>query len=239
MTRMNSFSVYKHTTPNGKVYIGITSLPPKKRWKNGRGYDLCTAFSRAIVKYGWANIEHEVLFHGLSKEEACAKEIELIEKYDSANPEHGYNLTHGGEHYEPNEEWRAKLSESNKRYYENHPEARERISERQKGKRQSETSNKKRGETMRRYFADHPEQRYERGKSFRGKKRGAEFSKALGERKSKKVICVETGETYPSIIAASEAIGASRTGITNMLTGRAKTCKGYTFAYADGNASEG
>lgn len=32
------YCVYKHTTPNGKVYIGITSKNPLKRWNNGIGY---------------------------------------------------------------------------------------------------------------------------------------------------------------------------------------------------------
>ena len=29
---MRKFCVYKHTTPSGKVYIGITSRKPKERW---------------------------------------------------------------------------------------------------------------------------------------------------------------------------------------------------------------
>lgn len=31
------YSVYKHTAPNGKVYIGITGKDPEKRWLNGGG----------------------------------------------------------------------------------------------------------------------------------------------------------------------------------------------------------
>lgn len=31
--------VYKHTFPNGKVYIGITGQEPYKRWKYGNGYE--------------------------------------------------------------------------------------------------------------------------------------------------------------------------------------------------------
>ena len=34
----NNFCVYKHTCPNGKVYIGITCQNPIKRWKGGSGY---------------------------------------------------------------------------------------------------------------------------------------------------------------------------------------------------------
>ena len=33
---MGLYSVYKHTAPNGKVYIGITSRKPEYRWNNGR-----------------------------------------------------------------------------------------------------------------------------------------------------------------------------------------------------------
>lgn len=29
------YSVYKHTFPNGKVYIGMTGQEPEKRWANG------------------------------------------------------------------------------------------------------------------------------------------------------------------------------------------------------------
>lgn len=234
MKKMNNYCVYKHTTPSGKVYIGITSMDPLKRWKNGKGYELCTAFNRAIQKYGWPNIKHEILLTGLNKEEACFEEQRLICLYDSTNPEKGYNLTSGGEHYEPNEEWRKRLSDSNKRYYQEHPEARRRITERQKGTSQSEESKRKRSETMKQYFIDHPEQREQRGRSFRGKKRGAEFSKALGERKSKSIICIETGKIYKSLKEASESIGVRPTGISNMLHGRAKSCKGYTFAFYGG-----
>lgn len=229
---MNNYCVYKHTAPNGKVYIGITSRSPSKRWKNGKGYELCTAFNRAIQKYGWNNIEHEILLSDLDKETACAEEQRLIKLYDSTNPECGYNLTSGGEHYEPNDEWRKRLSEANKNYYKTHPEARKRISEIQTGRSHDNESNQKRSETMKQYFLEHPEQREQRGRSFRGKKRGAEFSKALGERKSKSVKCIETNIIYRSIKEAGEATGTTPTAISNVLSGRAKRCNGLTFEYA-------
>ena len=46
------YSVYKHTAPNGKVYIGITSADVKDRWKNGYGYYRNEHFFKAITKYG-------------------------------------------------------------------------------------------------------------------------------------------------------------------------------------------
>jgi len=50
---MKKFSVYQHVSPNGKKYIGITSLPVKLRWKNGTNYRNNPHFTHAIKKYGW------------------------------------------------------------------------------------------------------------------------------------------------------------------------------------------
>jgi hypothetical protein len=94
---MKKYSVYKHIFPNKKVYIGITGTKPEKRWKsNGSGYYNQTLVFKAILKYGWDNVKHEVLFIGLTKEEAEQKEIELISQYKSTNVRYGYNNTNGG-----------------------------------------------------------------------------------------------------------------------------------------------
>ncbi len=93
---MNNYKVYKHTTPNGKVYIGVTSEEDiNKRWKYGGGYK-DQIFGKAVKKYGWNNIEHTILYEGLTQEEASKKEIELINKYKSSDSKYGYNITEGG-----------------------------------------------------------------------------------------------------------------------------------------------
>lgn len=92
---MGKYYVYKHTTPNGKVYIGITCRNPQIRWGYGSGYKT-QIFYRAVKKYGWENIKHEILFSDLTEEEASDKERKLIAEYDSCNPEHGYNKNYGG-----------------------------------------------------------------------------------------------------------------------------------------------
>ena len=78
---VNKWTVYRHTSPSGKVYIGITSQNVERRWNSGKGYTLCKAFYNAILKYGWDNIKHEVLFTNLSEERAKKLEIELIMHY--------------------------------------------------------------------------------------------------------------------------------------------------------------
>lgn len=91
------YCVYKHTSPNGKVYIGVTSTSTKRRWGNGSGYVHNEHFYRAIQKYGWDNFTHEILSTGLSAEDAAVEERQLIALYCANDPQHGYNLTDGGE----------------------------------------------------------------------------------------------------------------------------------------------
>ena len=93
---MGEFKVYKHTTPSNKVYIGITKQSVEKRWQYGSHYKK-QMFYRAIQKYGWNNIKHEVLFEGLEEKQAKLMEISLIHYYKSNNPEFGYNISAGGE----------------------------------------------------------------------------------------------------------------------------------------------
>ena len=117
--RVDRYTVYKHTSPSGKVYIGITHLKPEKRWNSGRGYKGNIHFTNAINKYGWDNFKHEILFENLSKEEACQKEIELIAFYKSNDKKLGYNQSIGGEinsGWHLSDEAKRKISENNARF---------------------------------------------------------------------------------------------------------------------------
>lgn len=94
---MKLYTVYKHTSPSGKVYIGITSKKPEYRWNHGRGYKEIDqpVFYRAIKKYGWDNITHEILYSGLQEKDAKNLEISLIKQYKSLGL--SYNITDGGD----------------------------------------------------------------------------------------------------------------------------------------------
>ena len=87
---MNNYKVYIHKFPNGKAYIGITRQEPKIRWGGGNGYVRNEYMHRAIKKYGWENIEHIILFDGLSEEDACEIEKSLIKKYRTNEKEFDY-----------------------------------------------------------------------------------------------------------------------------------------------------
>lgn len=94
---MKHYCVYKHTAPNGRVYIGITCNNPLKRWANGKGYKNNDYFMKSITKYGWENFTHEILYENLTEPEAKIKEIELIKKYKSNQRLYGFNISSGGE----------------------------------------------------------------------------------------------------------------------------------------------
>lgn len=89
-----NWSVYRHVFPNGKMYIGITS-DIKKRWRNGSGYKTQKKMQNAINKYGWENVNHEIILDGLDCETAKELEMFFIEKFDTVN--NGYNSSIGGD----------------------------------------------------------------------------------------------------------------------------------------------
>lgn len=108
---MGNYTVYMHKNKrNGKVYIGITDKEPSKRWANGKAYGHCTRFNNAINKYGWDSFEHIIIKDNISKREAIRTEQALIAQLHAQDPEFGYNLTSGGEHYEHNEETKSRMS---------------------------------------------------------------------------------------------------------------------------------
>ena len=83
--------VYKHTSPTGKIYIGITKNLPNARWNEGAGYETQKKFYKAIQTYGWINFKHEIIAAGLTEAEAKQLESKLILEFRSNEEEYGYN----------------------------------------------------------------------------------------------------------------------------------------------------
>lgn len=94
----NTWCIYKHTSPNGKIYIGTTKHQnnPNRRWSNGNGYKKNEYFWRAIQKYGWDNFTHEILEKDLSYENSGEREKYYINFFNSINKNFGYNIESGG-----------------------------------------------------------------------------------------------------------------------------------------------
>ena len=111
---MNQYTIYMHRNKiNGKIYIGQTCQNPEKRWDNGRGYETSPRFFNAILKYGWNNFEHIILYKNLSLEEANKIEIQLIKQYQTQDDKYGYNIASGGKNFEHSEETKQKIGKAN------------------------------------------------------------------------------------------------------------------------------
>ena len=97
MNTDKNYSVYKITSPEGKLYFGITQEEnPERRWKNGSGYKHNKRFWEDICRLGWESFRTEILMGNLSAEEALTVETELILENGTQNPEKGYNIAlHG------------------------------------------------------------------------------------------------------------------------------------------------
>lgn len=220
MIENGNYCVYVHTSPSGKRYVGMTGKLPEERWgKNGSRYlkkekngdYMHIAFARAILKYGWDNIEHEVVASNLTREEACNFEKLLIEKLNTKNCDYGYNLKDGGTGGGGfSEETLRKMSESHKGIKQseetikkraeklrgpNNPNYGKPMSEEQKiklskslkGKKQSEETIRKRAEKLR--GENNPnygkpmseEQKRKLSESLRGKKHSEEAKRKISE----------------------------------------------------------
>lgn len=243
------YTVYKHTFPNNKVYIGITQQEPEKRWKKGLGYDSHQKImKRAIKKYGWENIKHEILFQNLNRDEACKKEIELIAFYNSTNKEKGYNISEGGEGtigVKPTEESKRKnrLAHLGKKVS---LETRKKISESNKGKhniKRTEEQKKKISVATKKAMQS-PAIRKRLSETHSGKnhrnygKHLSEETKekirknSIGKTKGgKKIICIETNEIYKSIRQASKITNINAYCIGQVCLNKRKTAGGLHWKY--------
>lgn len=113
---MDTYTIYKATAPNGKVYIGLTKHPLEVRRKQHEWAIRREKrhFYNALRKYG-AAMQWEVLETGSGREWAVGREQHHIARYNSLDPNHGYNLTKGGDGaLEPRASTRALMSTSAK-----------------------------------------------------------------------------------------------------------------------------
>jgi group I intron endonuclease len=216
-----NYKLYVHIAPNGKKYYGITKQRPKKRWDNGKGYRT-QYFARAINKYGWDNIEHIVLQEGLDEEEAKELEQYMIQWYNTANPNYGYNISLGGESNNFSEATKKKISEAHKGKVVSE-ETRKKLSEANKGRVLSEEHRRKIGE------ANKGENNHMYGKHLseetKRKMRESRKGKYAGKNnnRAKSLICITTNSVFYSVMEAERQCSVDRTSISRCCKGKLKS----------------
>lgn len=213
-----AYTVYKHTSPSGKVYIGVTSLRPKERWSGGAGYVKNKHFYRAIKKYGWENIKHEILFDGLSKEDAFKTEIELIKEYRSNEREFGYNLGTGGEQGAIGSKWSDESRENHMKAIWSKP------------RNHSEEEKKRISVGLKKHYSEHPEKKTYLSIATK------EERNSWDKKRSKRILCVETGDIFIGAKSAADWAGIkNRQNIYFCCDGVGyhKTAGGYHWEYIE------
>lgn len=220
------YCVYQHVnTINGKRYVGITKQAPEARWGcDGKKYRSTPHFWSAIQKYGWDNFLHEILFDGLTREEACAKEIELIAKFHTQDKSYGYNITEGGSAPSQPDEIRMLMSEKMRGNQNGlgHPcseEKKQKISNAQKGRHLTE------------------EHKAKLSAAKAGKTHAPpsdETRKKISDSHAKKAVyCEETDTVYASIQSCARELGLQPTAVCACCKGRHKSAGGYHLKYYD------
>lgn len=201
---MDNYNVYIHIFPNSKVYIGITSQKPKRRWNNGQGYKNNQYMTNAIMKYGWDNVIHKILYTNLKKEEAEEIEIKLIKEYKADNKRYGYNIEYGGCH-------NGKTSEI----------TRKRISEANKGKHNSPKTEFKKGHIT--IITEEIKQKISEKNKGKHASVRTEFKKGHKPLNVRKVLCIESDVVYDTIKKASEDTDVMACHISQVCNGKRKS----------------
>ena len=247
-----TYCLYKHTAPNGKVYIGITSDTPERRWCYGKGYKSNEYFTRAINKYGWERFKHEILFDGLTAGEAEEKEREMISLFKANNSEFGYNITNGGEkgkHHAPSSIEKMREAKRGKYVGELNPRYGKKCSEETKQKISKALKGKRTGEKNPNFGKPTSEEQ----KRLISKARKGNHYPKLSEAIKKSPACIAAREkmkkpvmrftrngeyikTWPSAPDAAIEICGRRSGQANICScanGLLKTAYNYVWKYCD------
>lgn len=224
----NNYTVYIHISPNNMRYIGITCKKPEYRWNHGKGYIKNKHFYNSIKKNGWSSFKHIIISQNISKKEACKLEQEMIKKYDTTNPDKGYNHSIGGESgslgvkHTPEQiaKWRKNRVygpswAKGKHFTEEH---KRKIAESRRGIRPTLESRKK----MRLAKLGKPQYN----------KRGLKWSDESKAKKSKPVVCIETKKRYFGLMEAERKTGISHSNISNVIKGKRKMAGGYHWRFA-------
>lgn len=209
--------VYKLTSPDGLVYIGMTKNTIARRIECG--YQHNKRLREAGRKFGWRNFKHEVLEEHLSHEEAQEREKHYIALADATNPSKGYNISLGGKNtfqgLHHSEETRKKMADAQRGKVVSE-ETRKRLSAVNKGKYRGSLSplygKSKSQETIQKQYDSH---RFQMKAIVQLTKDGAFVAE------------------HCSINSAARSVGTSKQAIRCCLRGKSKSCAGYVWKYKE------
>jgi len=235
---MNSYLVYKATSPSNKVYIGLTGKTLSMRKDQHESLtksNKVRPFQMALKKYSF-NFQWEIVEEGLTLEQAEDREKYYISLYRSTDRDFGYNLSPGGLAGSIMSEDGKKRHKEKMDAYWSKSENREKASEKTLADRQKdpEAFLKRASEATKEYYANE-ENRIKHLEHMRfiasDRECTLKRSKSMG---GKPFICNETGERFELLKDAADRFGVDRRQVHCVLSNpkRYKTIlRKYTFSY--------
>jgi group I intron endonuclease len=235
---MAIYKVYKITnTVNGKIYIGATKNSFKTRWnqhKSDAKRGDTRPFYRAIKKYGHKKFKMTLLYTAPSEKEMYEKERFYIAKHNSNSRKIGYNLSEGGEGNNSGKTWAKGLTK------ETHPSLMS-ISQKQSGSGnfwfgKKHTKKWKKNHSNKIKGKNHPNWNKDllwlvelnKNRIWTDEAKG-KISKA----NSIPIICLELNREFPSITVACKELKIDNKQLIEVLKGRRRQVKGFSFRYID------
>lgn len=206
-----TYYIYKYTSPSGKYYIGRSCNPKNIRAKwDGSGYRMCSAFWRAIEKYGWESFEYEVLEENIAFEKIDERENYWIDYYHSSTDENGYNLlkpcSQTGKTY--TSETRKKLSLSHLHKLEEVSAGTISDAEKPRFRFRPRTSEETKAKLREKCNCSHAVAQYDFDGNYI--------------------------QTFASRTEAAKAVGVTKNSINNCCIGKIKSCGGFQWRNASG-----
>lgn len=231
---MNEYYIYITTNNiNGKQYIGQHKGQPNDNYL-GSG----TTIKKALKKYGKENFSKEILCYCQTREEADEKEKFYISLFDAVNDNQFYNNAEGGQ---GGDGWRACH-----KWLTEHPEEAQKIYQ-ENGKRLQQWGKNHPQEFQEKVVAPmlkgaaewrktHPEEVQQRMIKVNGAKQKWQqehseeyqtqvnkWRQAGSEANSQKILCVTTGEIFPSQCEAARTYKIQQGNISKCLKGERKS----------------
>lgn len=232
--------IYKiSNTSNGKVYIGKTSETFKRRFERHTNMLIGQKHHNKHLQNAWNSNKDDFMFEILEIVEDVSelndKEKYWINEYKSADCEHGYNKTYGGDGGTINIEARKRKSESmlgekNHFYGKTHnAEARIKISEAGKNRPCSNETRSKRSIAMKGLKRSE-----ENRKNLSKARKGIVPIEAI-EKRIVKVVQIDINNkfisTFNSISDASRNTNANIQNIQAVCSGKRRTAGGFKWMY--------
>lgn len=226
--------IYLLQFPNGKVYVGQTTMELRRRISQHCGKSNCTKLKNAIQKY--KEFKVSVLSSNLTLEQMNVFEQLFIKGYNS-NGKDGYNLESGGLNKKVSEETKKKMSESQKGRHHSE-ETRKKISQTHKGLKASEESKKKMSESRKGGIIS-DEQRRKISEANKGKIRSEACKKDMSIRASMRtggknpnsvrVKSIPDNIIFNSKVEAADYYKISKSNINLYFDGKVHKKSGQTF----------